>query len=72
METTTLRLERAGDEETARRVREVLEGEPGVARVLVRGDRGEVYVRHSAARAPRRHLIARLEAEGLGVRIRTR
>lgn len=72
METTTLILERRGDETTARRVREVLDGEPGVARVLARGDQGAVYVRHSAARAPRRHLLARLEDEGIAVRIKER
>ncbi|HEX6940062.1 MAG TPA: hypothetical protein VF158_11675 [Longimicrobiales bacterium] len=72
MDTTTLVLDRRGDEETARRIREVLDGEDGVARVLTRSDRGEVYVRHSAARAPRRRLLARLEAEGVHVRVKGR
>ncbi|HEX7118743.1 MAG TPA: hypothetical protein VF212_08150 [Longimicrobiales bacterium] len=72
MTTTTLVLERRGDDETAQRVREVLDGETGVARVLTRADRGEVYVRHSAAKAPRHRLLSRLEDEGLAVRVKGR
>ncbi len=69
METTTLILGRVGDE-NIRRARELLEEQPGVARVLARADKGEVYVRHSAARAPREHLLERLESEGLDARVK--
>lgn len=69
MKTTTLVLNQAGDEEVFRRAGEVLESDPGVARVLVRADRGKVYVRHSAARASRGYLLGRLREEGIDARV---
>ncbi|HEX7051043.1 MAG TPA: hypothetical protein VF188_12620 [Longimicrobiales bacterium] len=72
METTTLVLGREEKKETAERVRQALDGEPGVMRVLARPDRRAVYVRHSAARAPRHRLLERLEGEGISVRIASR
>lgn len=71
METTTLVL-RLDDPDRARELRALLDEEPGVARVLVRPDRGEVYVKHSSHKAPRSRLLERLRDEGYPVRVKTR
>lgn len=70
METTTLLLDQVRDQETAERVRKLLDEEKGVARVLVRPDRGEVYIKHSRAKAPRERLLERLSAEGLHAQVK--
>lgn len=72
METTTFRLEKLKDADTGEKVRQLLEGSPGVKRVLVRQERGEVYVKHSAAQAPRHQLLERLEGEGYRARVKRR
>lgn len=70
METTTFVLTELDDPERAQGVRSMLDDEPGVARVLVRADRGEVYVKHSAAKAPRRRLLDRLREEGFSASVK--
>lgn len=70
MESTTLVVRQLKDWDTAERIRRLLDGEQGVARVLVRPDRGEVYVKHSRARAPRHRLLERLEGEGYEARLK--
>lgn len=69
MDTTTFTVEDMTDAERADAVRRLLRDEPGVARVLARPDRGQVYVKHSRAKAPRARLLERLEEEGYTARI---
>lgn len=70
METTTLILHSSGDRDSVRRARDVLAGEPGVHRVLVDPDRGEIFVRHSRAKAPRARILEHLEDAGLNASIK--
>lgn len=72
METTTLQGDQLRDAESAERIRRTLEGEFGIARVLARPDRGEVYVKHSAAKMPRKRLVERVAEEGVTVQIKGR
>ncbi|MFW6078249.1 MAG: hypothetical protein ACODAE_01425 [Gemmatimonadota bacterium] len=72
MDTTTFVLEQLDADDRAESVRRLLDDEPGVARVLVRPDRAEIYVRHSAAKAPRNRLLERLRDEGYVARIKRR
>jgi len=73
MQTTTLILDASHDAEpTGARAQELLESRQGVHRVLVRPERRAIYVRHSAAKAPRHALIAHLAEEGIRVTVRHR
>jgi hypothetical protein len=72
METTTLVIEELRDTETGERIRELLDREDGVARVLVRPDRAEVYIKHSSHIAPRPRLLERLREAGFKARQKVR
>lgn len=69
METTTLAVEQIRDRRTAERVRHLLDGEPGVAGVVVAEDRGEVYVKHNPEATTYQRLLERLEGEGFHARV---
>lgn len=70
METTTFILPELDDADAADTVRKVLDRTYGVARVLSRPGRREIYVKHSAAKAPRRKLLELLEGEGHTARVK--
>lgn len=72
MDTTTFVLEQIEDPERAESVRSMLDEEPGVARVLVSAEKGELYVKHSAAKAPRDRLLQRLRDEGYSAKVKRR
>jgi hypothetical protein len=67
MDTTRLQVERL--EENAEAIHQRLRGEPGIGRVLVRPDRGVVYIRHSRAKMPRERILEIVAESGLEARI---
>ena len=72
MDTTTFKAKQGLESGSADRIKTMLEKERGVARVLVREDRGEIYVRHSRAKAPRHRLLERLTEAGLDLQVKRR
>ena len=72
MDTTTFKAKQGLEPGSADRIKTMLKEEQGVARVLVREDRGEIYVRHSRAKAPRHRLLGLLTEAGLALQVKRR